>query len=266
MTNLLKALGVSLAAIAIGTATGASAQTVPMGGGSGPQQSTSIPPGTPEYAMLAERVAPCATPNEPQRCADPRPARPSTIDGTTPTITPQQFVRDYPQAGMRGYLIIARANADLCEVAKSAMEDISQLDQLFVRVDNEYQTLMDIYNALPRDLRNNLIVTTVAQAAATGALCALSSGLYCIAVAVGAISNIFTGVTNRNIQMASIRLAIANIALTRLNIHSNRITLRLDSIWLVPYSQACQQLGYIIDTTMAPLPPVPQLPANFGRR
>lgn len=169
----------------------------------------------------------------------PRAARPSTIAADTPTITRENFLTTYPQAGAVGYSRIANANRQLCEQCFANMEMILQLDILFERSDNAYDQLMGIYEALPESVRRGSRVMTITQAGATGALCALSLGIYCIAAVFTAIGNLFSNGTNRRLQLANIRLSIQNIIVTRLNITSNRVTLRLDAFWLDLVAPGC---------------------------
>ncbi len=269
MSNLNRALRLALSAtVAMSIlANAANAQSVPQvpsgGAASVVSQSTSQEAASAAYVTLAERTAPCRS--NATYCIEPRPARPSTIDGTSPTVTPTEWMRDYPRSGMAGYNRIARANQALCSTADEYVAGLRTLDQLFVSAGNEYQLIQDVYNDLPDAIRRNARVMIATQAVQAGLLCLLSFGTYCIAVVVGAAGNIMTTHTNERIQLTSVQLALANIVVTKLNIWSNRLTIRLDNLWLKDWLPNCEGLGYHINFTLPPLGPPPSVPEGFGQ-
>ncbi len=223
---------------------------------------TSPSAGEVPYVILAERVRPCSGPSG--NCDVPRAARPSTIAADSPTMTAAEYLAAYPQMGIEGYRRTASLNRDLCGVASEYLSSLDTLDKMFIVAGNEYDILQDIYNALPNDIRRGTTVMTIAQAGSAGALCILSAGTYCLAAVVSAGGNIFVAHVNQKLQLANVRLSVANIVVTKLNVFSNRLTLRLDGAWLKDFWPGCDDLGYATITGLPPLPPVPTLPQGFG--
>jgi len=217
-----------------------------------------------DAVILAEWTKRCVAANSAD-CDVPRSARPSTIAGDSPVVPHGEFLKRYPQAGEAGYQRIRTDNHSLCDEAHEYMAGINDLDKLFKITDDEYNVLSGVYNSLPTEVRRTTRVMQVTQAVQAGLLCLLSAGTYCIAVSVGAGGNIITAETNRNLQLANIRLSIANILLTKLNIWSNRLTLRLDGLWLKDFVPACHNLGYDTLSGLPPLPELPKVPEDFGK-
>lgn len=240
--------------------------------------------GDPGYVMLAEIVKPCSESDAGQilaartmgkaptvYCQDPRPAtKESGINETTPAMSKKMFLQYYPQMGENGYNTIRAANKRLCAQGYTFMDELLQLDKAFIASDNAYADLQTIYDALPKDVKRNTRIMQVSQAAATGALCLLSAGLYCIAAVFSFIGSIFASETNKRLQLANIRLSIENIVVTRLNIQSNRLTIRMDAFWLdlvVPY---CEKIFPGMDASTAgsfssQFAPLPALSQDAGR-
>ena len=200
-----------------------------------------------------------------------RGARPENLDGETPIISREEFLRRYPDAGPEGYKRIADSNYVLCEETFEIMGIIFNLDQMFASADEEFAAITQLYNALPKDVKNATAVMTIAQAGSAGALCLLSAGLYCIAAVVVAIGNIFVSAVNKKLQLSHIVLSIANIRLTRLNIASNRVTLRLNGMWLRFAAPACAKLrpemwGAFENSFLTAVPNVGYGNATYDRR
>lgn len=266
MKNLYNKLGAGFALVSLLSlgASPAFAQMVPVRSDAVVQPAPAAAPIGNDVVMLSEFVRPCRDANS-GTCDMPRPANANRgIDESNPVISHAAFVRDYPQMGEQGYQVIRSANRRLCDQGNEMMAEIQELDRLFQNSDLSYQDLQAIYNALPRDIKRSASIQLISQVGATGALCALSAGLYCIAAAVGGVGNIFGSQTNKNLQLANIKLSIANIVATRLNIRSNRLTLRMDAFWLdlvVPYCMRIfpgtqSSLAGSYSGSMAPLPPL----------
>lgn len=217
-----------------------------------------------DRVVLAEWVRPCKAKDKID-CDIPRSARPSTVAGDSPVISHRRFIRDYPNVGETGYQRIRADNKSLCNEAQEYMVGLNDLDQLFKVSGDEYNVLTDIYNSLPAQVRLTTRVMQVTQAVESGALCVLSAGLYCIAAVANGVGNIVTAETSKDLQLANIRLSIANIAVTKLNIWSNRLTLRLDGIWLKYFVPACHKLGYDTISGLPPMPALPKVPDSFGK-
>jgi len=252
-----------------------------------PATATSPAPASdPGLVMLAEVVKPCSQEDAgrilaartmgkapPVYCQDPRPAtKESGINETTPAMSKAMFLQYYPQMGEAGYNTIRAANKRLCSQGYTFMDELLQLDKAFIASDNAYADLQSIYEALPKDVKRNTRIMQISQAGATGALCLLSAGLYCIAAVLSFVGNLFASETNKRLQLANVRLSIENIVVTRLNIQSNRLTIRMDAFWLdlvVPY---CEKVFPGMDAGTAgsfsgqfsPLPSLTQVTGRSG--
>ena len=171
---------------------------------------------------------------------EPRAARPSTIGADTPLLTHDAYLARYPASGEAGYQRIRASNRELCEEAQAITDEVASLRLEFNNSDNDYAGLMEVYNALPRSMRRHSAVMAIGQVASTGALCALTAGLYCIAAVAAGGGNLLGIHGNLKMQLAHIRLSQANIRLTRTNIRSNLLTLRADDLWIRLAMPACR--------------------------
>ncbi len=165
----------------------------------------------------------------------------------------QNFARDTPKMrygdciasyGEDACQRIAGSNLDVCTEAASIMDDLHLVWGTLAESDDAERTLMEVYQLLPGEIRTATRVTTIAQAGATGALCYLSLGAYCIAAALTGGSNIFNAHTNKNMQMANIKLSIVNIVVTRANIRLQQSFIRATGIWIKFAAPACLNGGY----------------------
>ena len=165
----------------------------------------------------------------------PMAVRKERIGLDTPALTINDSVTLF---GREATLRVAAENSRLCNMGFQYMDVIVKLDFGFAKSAIAYQQLLEIFNALPGKIKKGSRIMMISQAAATGALCLLSAGLYCIAAIFSGIGNLFTNQASKKLQLANIKLSIQNILVTQLNIDSNRLTLRLDAFWLdlvVPY-------------------------------
>ena len=229
--NTIKYLRGALLATAISVSAPALAQTVP--GGSVNQSVASSPASASGYrgsGNFQQFTPPGGT---------PRAARPSTIGRDTPVMTKEEFLRRYPNSGEAGYQLIRRSTEDLCGEVGAIMSEIADLRAQFGDSNAEYVELSELYRALTKKMKRRAALMTIAQAGSTGALCALTAGLYCIAAAVSGGGNIVGIHGNLKMQLLHIKLSKANIRLTRINIRSNLLTLRADDLWVRMAAPVC---------------------------
>lgn len=183
------------------------------------------------YVMLADLT--------PQG-VEPRAARPSTMGTDTPLLTHGAYLARYPESGEAGYQRMRASNRQLCDEAQDIMDEVASLRLEFNNSDKDYADLMEVYNALPKSMKRHSAVMAIGQVASTGALCALTAGLYCIAAIAAGGGNLLGIHGNLKMQLANIRLSQANIRLTRTNIRSNLLTLRADDLWIRLAMPACK--------------------------
>lgn len=215
-----------------------------------PAAPQAAPTGGREYILLADYVAPCnldgVSPENREaamrQCDVPRAARENTLAEDTPMVSQTAFLRDHPNAGVEGWQRIVDSNTNLCEWARETWNLLQQLDTEYLGAEATYEELMLIYNDLPQAVKNATRVMTVSSAVATGALCLLTAGLYCLAAAANAVGYWAVSRASERVTLANIRISIANIKLSRLNITLSRITIRLDGRWLYFAVPACMRL------------------------
>lgn len=223
----------------------------------------------PPYVVLGTFAKPCITYDKkgrverlphPDLCDRPSPITPATADPTSPAVDHDTFVRNYWQYGEEGYASFAASNRLMCDDALAWATGMLNVDSLFGASDEVYKAFIyDVYNNLPDEVRLHTRVMQVTQVVQGVTLCLLSAGLYCIAAAVGAVGNIFTAESSLDLQLANIRLSIANAFVTRLNIWSNRLTLRLDERWVMIVTPFCKAMGIVLPQ----LPPLPAVPSSI---
>ncbi|HVX90572.1 MAG TPA: hypothetical protein VHC20_02960 [Candidatus Paceibacterota bacterium] len=198
-------------------------------------------------------------------CAAPSPVTKDTISGTTPIVPEDEYIKRWPNSGKEGYDAIVAQNCELCNYAHEMIANLNTLDQLFIQSDLTYQELTDIYNSLPSSVRAKTRLMQASQAAQAGFLCILSAGIYCIAAAVGAVGNILTAEGSLQLQIANIKTSLATIVMARLNLYSNRVTLRLDGMWLKFAISSCKQLGFDTVSGLPDLGPIPNVAPELAK-
>ncbi len=246
--SLKNGVGVALALLGMCTATAAQAQLTPGHRDHTPapaDYSPGSPPPTtsrdPGMVILAEYIEACVPTAEVgsaaylaqlDACEMPRAVREGDFALDTPTVSREHFLARWPNAGEEGYNRIVTANNYLASEAYEIWNMLIAADELLINVDNAYEELTEIHLLLPESARGATRVMTIAEAGATGALCLLSAGLYCVAAVATLVGRFFVNRAHLRQTLANLRIALANILLSRVNITLQRITIRLDSMWI----------------------------------
>jgi hypothetical protein len=253
--------------LAIVTTAPAYAQ-VRVGGGQAPAATPAANPYG-DYVALGDFAKPCIYYDargrahhqpHPDMCDTPEPLTPAKADSVLPTYSHDEFIAKYWQLGEEGYQRYRDSNRVLCNDALSWATGLQNIDTLFQASDEVYKAFIDdVYSQLPDEVRLHTRVMQIAQAAQAGLLCVLSAGLYCIAVVVGAVGNIFSAESSLDLQLANIRLSVANSYVTRLNIWLERLDARLMQRWVQIVTPFCVKIGIVLPT-LPPMPPLPPVP------
>lgn len=224
-----------IAALALNAAA-ANAQTIPGGSVNPNAGSTASTPqttaGDPGYVMLADLNG-----------SEPREALPGNIGPNTPLLTKQQYLQRFPQAGVAGWERARRANGTLCDEAQAILDETAQLQLDFGSAEADYVNLQQIYDALPGKMKRHSAVMAIAQVGSSGALCALSAGLYCIAAIAGGAGNLAGIHGNLKMQLANIQLSQANIRLSRTTIRADMVWARSTTLWVRLAMPGCHLLN-----------------------
>ncbi len=206
------------------------AQVVPGGSVNTAQQPAPIAAQPESYVLLGDLPPSGGTPHA---------ARSFEVDRNTPVVSRSEFMRRYPAQGAAGFDRISAANEDLCGESNSILDEIGSIRTEFQAVDDDYAALQQVYEALPGSMKRHAIITTVAQAGSTGALCALTAGLYCIAAAVAGGGNILSIHGSLKMQLANIRLSQANLRHSRTTIKADLVWARATTLWVRMVAPYC---------------------------
>ncbi len=242
--QLMKDALLMLIALSLVLPTIAEAQTgngvVP--GGSVNTQTSSIPQSTGGAPNCASQGG-CAILGDMGTDGLPREALPGNIGPNTEMVTWQEYHARWPKATRADFERIQRANGTICDEAQGIVNDVYGLQMDFASSDDDYANLQQIYDALPGKMKKHAAVMTVTSAVTTGALCALTAGLYCIAAIASGGGNIIGIHGNLKMQLASIQLSQANIKLSRTTIRADQVWGRSMTLWVRLAMPACHVIN-----------------------
>ena len=257
MTNIFSR-GTSLAIIAsmLLTPIAAQAQSVPGGSvntASSASGSAPVTTGDLGYVMLADVRGP-----------EPREALPGNIGPNTPILTKAQYMNRFPAAGEAGWQRARRANNILCDEAQGILDDVFSLQGDFASLDQDYLDLQQIYDALPGKMKKHAKIQVATTVIATGGLCALTLGLYCIAAVANGVGNIAGIHGNLKMQLLSIQASAINVRHARVTVKADQVWGRATTLWVRAAMPGCALVnpGYGIPAGMNtgrvyPLQPTP---------
>lgn len=248
----MQGAGASLALAGVLTATAVEAQIVPQAdhqahGAQTPPAASGVQQ-EPEVVFISDYIAACRPDAAPgteeyqqqlDDCAWPSAATESDFRSDSRPMTREQFFARWPNAGITGWNRALEATSDLCEMARETWDLLQAADVELANANLQLADLEAIHAQLPDEIRGATRIMTISQAMATGALCVLSAGLYCVAVFASFVGNFFTGRMSQRLQLVHVRLAVINIAITRANIVLQRIHIRLTTMWMDHAIPAC---------------------------